>query len=81
MMRRATTPSDELPSDIDASWTDWSSRVNAVDQRTRTLLRAAFEAGVAAAGRASPAVALGRLGVSKGGAARAAKLSKKRCVE
>jgi hypothetical protein len=40
---------DELPPDVEAAWTDWKRRIQRVDERTRTLLRAAFEAGVAAA--------------------------------
>lgn len=78
---RSTEQADALPSDVEASWQDWSKRVKGLDERTNTLLRAAFEAGVAAAQRASPGSALGRLGASKGGQARAAKLSKKRRVQ
>ncbi|MBL8859519.1 MAG: hypothetical protein JNL28_13505 [Planctomycetes bacterium] len=80
VVRRSTERDDELPADVEASWLDWSKRMHGVDERTQTLCRAAFEAGVAAARRASPASELGKLGASKGGQARAAKLSKKRRV-
>ena len=36
---------DELPADAEAAWAAWSKRIQKVDERTRTLLRAAFEAG------------------------------------
>lgn len=76
VVARSTATPDELPADAEAAWADWSKRIQGVDERTRTLLRAAFEAGVDAGQRVSPGAALGRLGASKGGAARAAKLSK-----
>ena len=63
------------------AWTAWSAQLQEFDARTLTLLRAAFDAGMDAAGRVSAASALGRLGASKGGAARAASLTKKRRIE
>ena len=81
VVRRSTGVPDELPSDLEAAWADWSSRIKDADERMRTLLRAAFEAGAATASRAAAALTLGRLGAKKGGDARAAKLSKSRRVE
>jgi len=49
VVRRATSKPDELPVDLEAAWADWSRRIQGVDERTRTLLRAAFEAGAEAA--------------------------------
>lgn len=40
---------DPLPGDLEAAWAEWSGRIHKVDDRTRTLLRAAFEAGYSAA--------------------------------
>ena len=34
-----------LPADLEEAWTIWSNSIKDVDQRTWTLLRAAFEAG------------------------------------
>ncbi|MEX0655353.1 MAG: hypothetical protein WD534_18075 [Phycisphaeraceae bacterium] len=39
-----------LPADLEQAWAEWSKGVQQVDERTRTLLRAAFEAGASAAG-------------------------------
>lgn len=83
VVRQSTERADELPADVEAAWRDWSRRIQGLDDRMRTLLRAAFEAGASAA-QASPAThatQLGRLGASKGGTARAARLSKKRKLE
>lgn len=66
----ATEKPDDLPAGMEAAWADWSGRIQGTDGRTRTLLRAAFEAGYDAGRRA-----LGMLGASKGGQARAASLS------
>ena len=41
----STKTTDTLPQDAEAAWLEWSSRVQNVDERTRSLLRAAFEAG------------------------------------
>jgi len=41
----STASTDELPADVEGAWREWSGNVQNVDQRTLTLLRAAFEAG------------------------------------
>lgn len=46
VVARSTAKPDEPPADAEAAWADWSRRIQGVDERTRTLLRAAFEAGV-----------------------------------
>ncbi len=81
VVSRSVGEPDELPADLEAAWADWSSRIKDADERTRTLLRAAFEAGAASASRTAAASTLGKLGAKKGGDARAAKLSKTRRVE
>jgi hypothetical protein len=42
---------DALPADVEAVWDAWIAGVGKVDQRAATLLRAAFEVGVAAGKR------------------------------
>lgn len=42
---------DDLPADAEAAWAAWIARIQRVDARTQTLLRAAFEAGVDAGRR------------------------------
>ena len=37
---------DKLPADAEAAWAAWIKGVQKIDERTRNLLRAAFEAGV-----------------------------------
>lgn len=37
-----------LPADVEAAWETWIASISNVDTRTKTLLRAAFEAGVEA---------------------------------
>ena len=75
LVREATRDVDELPADVEARWMDWSRRIQATDERTRSLCRAAFEVGVEAANA-------GRVkGGRAGGKARAAKLSKERRAE
>ena len=81
VVRQSTAAHDELPKGVEAAWSAWSARIQAVDERTRTLLRAAFEAGAAAMDREPVAARLGKLGASKGGDARAASLTKKRRAE
>lgn len=72
VVRRTTAANDELPRDIEAAWSGWAARIAGLDERTRSLCRAAFEVGVASANA-------GRVkGAKAGGAARAAKLSGKR---
>jgi hypothetical protein len=51
VVRRSTEANDELPAGLEAAWADWSKRIKGVDERTMTLLRAAFEAGADAATR------------------------------
>ena len=46
---RETTKADSLPADVEAAWEAWIAGIKQVDERARTLLRAAFEAGVEAA--------------------------------
>lgn len=50
------TKSDDLPADLEAAWEAWSKSIKGVDdERTWTLLRAAFEAGAEAQYRPSSA--------------------------
>ena len=37
------------PEDLEAAWEAWSAGIQGCDERTYTLLRAAFEAGIGAA--------------------------------
>lgn len=76
IVQQTASQIDDLPPDLEAAWRDWSGRVQKTDERTLTLLKAAFEAGAAAA-----KVLHGRAGGLKGGAARAAMLTKKRKSE
>jgi hypothetical protein len=46
IVRETTRCEDQLPLDVEAAWQGWSKRIQGVDERVRTLLRAAFEAGV-----------------------------------
>jgi hypothetical protein len=52
IVRAATGKTDELPKDLESAWRAWSSHIHQCDERTRTLMRAAFEAGAEAARRA-----------------------------
>ncbi len=54
IVRETTGRPDELPKDLEAAWKAWSSRIHACDERTMTLMRAAFEAGIDAGKRARP---------------------------
>ncbi len=38
---------------LEAAWTEWSGRLQRVDERTMTLLRAAFEAGYSSGKRSN----------------------------
>lgn len=67
---RKVSGDDALPADVEAAWSEWSRGIKGVDERTLTLLRAAYEAGVEA-GTKSFAARGGR----SGGRARAEKLS------
>ena len=70
IVRKATDEGNELPADLEEAWAAWIKGIQGIDERMRTLLRAAFEAGAEAA-----AAAWARRGGQKGGAARAEKLS------
>lgn len=48
----ATGRQDEVPKDLEAAWQAWTARIHTCDEQTKTLLRAAFEAGAEAEGRA-----------------------------
>jgi hypothetical protein len=45
IVRDSTSEEDRLPADVEAAWEAWSAHIQNVDERARTLLRAAFEAG------------------------------------
>jgi hypothetical protein len=77
----ATAEAGATADDVDAAWAEWSSHLQNVDERTMTLLRAAYEAGFEANGKHTGAAELGRLGGKKGGRARADKLSAARKSE
>ena len=51
VVRESTTSDEALPAGLEAAWEAWSAGVQGCDERTMTLLRAAFEAGVDAAKR------------------------------
>lgn len=74
IMAESTANSEPPQADLEAGWAKWSSRIQGVDERALTLLRAAFEAGWEGASKFS-AAAMGRAGGLKGGKARAEKLS------
>jgi hypothetical protein len=78
VVRQATEKHEKpLPADLEAAWAEWSKGIQKVDERAKTLLRAAFEAGweLGCNEQKPGAAALGRLGGLKGGKARAEKLS------
>ena len=62
--------SDKMPASIEEAWVAWARGIQAADERTMSLLRAAFLAGAD-----SVSASLGRAGGLKGGAARSAALS------
>lgn len=74
IVAESTAHSDELTTDVEAAWMEWSSHIQNVDERGMTLLRAAFEAGWETA-RKNSAASLGRAGGIKGGKSRAEKLT------
>jgi hypothetical protein len=45
VIRETLAHDDELPADVEAAWAAWIKGVQKIDERTRNLLRAAFEAG------------------------------------
>lgn len=51
IVRESTASDEPLPADLEAAWADWSRRIQGCDERTMTLLRAAFEAGFEAGER------------------------------
>ncbi|SRR5258706_9960182 len=73
VVRRATNGPAPMHDNVEAAWEAWSRQIQGVDARTRTLLRAAFEAGA----EVGPLIR-SRAGGLKGGAARASSLSPKR---
>lgn len=48
VVREATDTGNPLPADLEAAWSEWIKGIQGIDERARTLLRAAFEAGVEA---------------------------------
>lgn len=60
VVRESTASADRLPADIEAAWLALSAHTQNVDERGRTLLKAAFEAGWEA-GRAPTALELSAL--------------------
>ena len=46
VVRESTTRDDALPAGIEAAWEAWSAGIQGCDERTKILLRAAFEAGI-----------------------------------
>lgn len=45
LVKRATRERTKPPKGLEAAWEAWASGIQRVDDRTLTLLRAAFEAG------------------------------------
>ena len=80
MVAQATGQQNQLPTELEAAWAEWSKGIQKVDERGMTLLRAAFEAGWEC-GASRSAAELGKIGGLKGGQARAASLSAERRVE
>lgn len=54
VVRAATGKPEPLPADLEAAWEAWASHIHSCDERTKTLLRAAFEAGVDVGRRGKP---------------------------
>lgn len=55
VVRESTANGEKaLPGDLEEAWVIWSRGIKNVDQRTRTLLKAAFEAGYGAGQRHGP---------------------------
>lgn len=74
LLRKATQDEDSLPPDLEAAWEAWIGSIQQTDERVRTLLRAAFEAGIEV-GSQSASADFARKGGKKGGRARADKLT------
>lgn len=51
VVRKVADAESPMPPDLEAAWAEWSKGIKGVDERGRTLLRAAFEAGAEAARR------------------------------
>ena len=49
VVHESTSRDDALPESLEAAWEAWSAGIQGCDERTMTLLRAAFEAGAKAA--------------------------------
>ena len=49
LVRESTASTDQPPADLEPAWAAWSARIQNVDERGMTLLRAAFKAGFEAA--------------------------------
>jgi hypothetical protein len=45
ILRETIAQEDKLPADVEAAWQAWYSRIQNIDERGMTLLKAAFEAG------------------------------------
>lgn len=46
VVRQSTEKHEKpLPPDLERAWAEWSKGIQKVDERAKTLLRAAFEAG------------------------------------
>ena len=45
IVAESTTDNSTSPGDVEEAWTEWSRHIQNVDERTWSLLRAAFEAG------------------------------------
>ena len=75
VVRKSTGEGEQAsPPGLEEAWREWSQHIQKVDERSLTLLRAAFEAGYEA-GASGGAASLGRAGGLKGGKARASKLT------
>lgn len=51
IVRESTGPANDTPADVEKAWAEWSRQIKNVDERTMTLLKAAFEAGANACKR------------------------------
>jgi len=50
--RETADKGNPLPPDLEAAWAEWIKGIQGINERARTLLRGAFEAGAEAGGRA-----------------------------
>lgn len=51
IVRESTQSEDRLPADVEAAWEARIKGIQRVDERAKTVLRAAFEAGYGAASK------------------------------